>query len=62
MNNNVVSEFLKEIEKVMRRYDLSIGHEDAFGAFIIEPFSEKNIEWLKDASISNLVNQQEMDL
>lgn len=43
------SDFLNEIEKICKKYDLSISHEDSHGAFIIEDYDDYNIEWLKDA-------------
>lgn len=41
--------FLNEIEKISKKYDLSISHEDGHGAFIIDDYDERNIEWLKAA-------------
>ena len=46
-----ISDFLKEIEEVCSRYNLSIAHEDCHGGFIIEKYSKDNIQWLKYASI-----------
>jgi hypothetical protein len=39
-------EFLKELETLCRRYDLSISHEDGHGAFEFEEYSEGNMKWL----------------
>ena len=44
-----MKEFIDEIIKVMKKYNLSISHEDSHGAFIIEKYEEYNIKWLKDA-------------
>lgn len=44
--------FLNDIEKVCKKYNLSISHEDPHGAFKIEKYSEENIEWLKHAHIN----------
>lgn len=41
--------FFNEIDMVCMRYGLSISHEDGHGAFMVELYSEKNIEWLKEA-------------
>ena len=30
-------------------YGVSLSHEDGHGAFLIEPFSEKNANWLRAA-------------
>ena len=42
--------FFNDVEKLCRRYDLSIAHEDGNGGFLIEEYSQQNIEWLRDAS------------
>lgn len=47
-----VDAFIKEIEEVCRKHDMSISHEDGHGAFIIELYDEYNIEWLKSATIA----------
>ena len=44
-----MKEFIEEIIKVMKKYNLSISHEDGQGAFIIEKYDEYNIKWLKNA-------------
>ena len=41
--------FLDEIHSVCVRHDLSISHEDGHGAFIIENYDERNIDWLFNA-------------
>ena len=41
--------FVEEILKVYEKYNLSLGHEDHHGAFIIEPYDEVNVEWLRAA-------------
>ena len=46
-----IDAFLEEILAVCARHGLSISHEDGHGAFIIEPFSENNKEWLENAMI-----------
>lgn len=42
-------EFFIEIERICKKYNLSISHEDQHGSFIIEKFDEQNINWLKCA-------------
>ncbi len=44
--------FMEEIESICKKYDLSISHEDAHGAFKIDKFSQDNIDWLKDAHVN----------
>ena len=41
--------FLNDLEKLCYKYDISISHEDSQGAFILEPYAERNIERLRDA-------------
>lgn len=41
--------FLREIEQVCRKHNLSISHEDCHGAFLIEPFDEGTMVWLRVA-------------
>lgn len=43
-----VIKFLNEIDKISKKYNLSISHEDGHGAFIIEKYDDYNIKWLKD--------------
>lgn len=44
-----VDDFIEEIIKVYNKHGLSISHEDGHGAFVVEPCSERNINWLRDA-------------
>lgn len=46
-----IENFKKEIIKVMKKYNLSISHEDTHGGFIIEKYDEYNIKWFNDAFI-----------
>lgn len=41
--------FLHDIHVASKLHGFSIAHEDNQGAFIIEPYSEANIEWLKSS-------------
>ena len=41
--------FLDQIHFVCMIHGLSISHEDGHGAFIIEDYNEKNIDWLFNA-------------
>ena len=45
-----IEAFLDEIEKVCKKHNLSISHEDGHGGFEIEEYNQDNIEWLRDAS------------
>ena len=46
-----VDKFIEEIAAVCHKHSLSISHEDRHGAFVVEPISEENIEWLKEAHV-----------
>ena len=46
----VMMSFLEDIKLVCRKYNLSISHEDYNGVFLIEKYSEENIDWLFGAS------------
>lgn len=44
--------FLKEYEELCRRHNVSISHEDQHGGFIIEAYSDDNIDCLKSGFTS----------
>jgi len=46
----LINKFFEEIELLFKKHNISISHEDYHGGFILESYSEKNIEWLKEAS------------
>lgn len=54
-----VDAFLAEIEAVCRKHNLSLGHEDEYGSFVVEEFSEQNVKWLNDASDHREKQQEE---
>lgn len=39
--------FISDLEIVYRNYGLCLWHEDEHGAFIVRPFDEKALEWLR---------------
>jgi hypothetical protein len=47
--NKEIDLFLKEIVTIFQKYNLSIGHEDRNGDFLIEKYSIENSLWLQDA-------------
>ena len=54
-----VDAFLNEIESVCKKHNMSLGHEDNHGAFLISEYSDENIEWLKEARLSFIHNKGE---
>lgn len=48
--NPKVEKFIDELIAVCKKHGLSLSHEDTQGAFIVEPYSDSNIQWLNDAS------------
>ena len=53
VENKQVDAFLTEIVRVSKEHGLSLSHEDTQGAFIVEKYSQDNIQWLMDAIIGN---------
>jgi hypothetical protein len=49
MNDKAIELFIKEIIEVCKKHNLSIGHEDTHGAFIIANYDEYYNEWLLEA-------------
>ena len=47
-----VKEFFIELKTLCLKYNLSISHEDIDGGFIIENYSDDNLDWLSFASLS----------
>ena len=46
-----VEKFLDDIDVICKKYGLTISHEDSQGCFIVEDYSEYNVDWLKDAMV-----------
>jgi hypothetical protein len=44
-----VDAFMHELVELCKKHNLSIGHEDHHGGFLIHPYNEYNIDWLKNA-------------
>lgn len=44
-----MQDFINDIISVYHRHGLSLAHEDIGGNFEIQKFSDKNVEWLKNA-------------
>lgn len=46
-----IDAFLEDIVRVCRTHGLCISHEDTGGAFVIGPFNETAIAWLRAAMV-----------
>lgn len=49
--NSAVDAFIDDVIDVCKKHGMSIAHEDNHGAFIIEDYSDINIEWLENADV-----------
>jgi hypothetical protein len=50
IENKKIDNSLNDIKEVCKKHGLSISHEDGQGGFIIDHYSDKDIEWLFQAS------------
>ena len=46
----VVKSFFTELNVLMLKYNISIGHEDCHGGFELENYSDYNWKWISEAS------------
>ncbi|MBP2657918.1 MAG: hypothetical protein H6Q69_950 [Firmicutes bacterium] len=53
-------DFLNDLVAVCKKHNLSIAHEDNQGAFLIDEYKQKNIEWLMNAMI-NLTTEEALE-
>jgi len=49
-DEKTVENFKKDIVKLSQAYGLSISHQDSQGAFEIEQFDTRNIDWFMQAN------------
>jgi hypothetical protein len=52
--NPTVDAFINDIVELCKKYNLSLGHEDCEGSFIVVPLSEHNINWLLNAAMETI--------
>ena len=45
--------FFKEYEELCKKYNVSLAHEERRGSFILEPYDDMNIGWVKWAYIED---------
>lgn len=58
--NKKVDDFLYDVIEISKKHGLSISHEDSQGAFIIEKYSDENIEWIQN-SFDGILKKQDKD-
>ena len=44
-----IDSFFVELEKLYKKYNISLSHEDHHGAFELENYDEENLKWVKCA-------------
>ena len=47
---NEIKDFLSDVEKIYKKHNMSISHEDRHGSFVINRFKQEDLEWIKDFS------------
>ena len=50
IENAKIDAFLSEVIEVSKKHQLSIGHEDIGGAFLVHKFTQENAGWLMSAA------------
>jgi hypothetical protein len=45
--------FLADIEAVCRKHGIVIAHEDRHGSFVLDPFTEDGLAWLRSAGFDD---------
>ena len=56
-NSNVTS-FIKEVQDICRKYQISISHEDGHGLFILTDYNDLYIDYLNDAIDETTTNKK----
>ena len=56
-NSNVTS-FIKEVQDICRKYQISISHEDSHGSFILTDYNDLYIDYLNDAINETKTNKK----
>jgi hypothetical protein len=56
-NSNVIS-FIKEVQDLCRKYQISISHEDGHGLFILTDYNDLYIDYLNDAINETTTNKK----
>ena len=56
-NSNVTS-FIKEVQDICRKYQISISHEDSHGSFILTDYNDLYNDYLNDAINETTTNKK----
>jgi hypothetical protein len=48
-------DFYNDLINLYKKYGVSISHEDGHGGFILEKYNEFNVDWIKEASVTQEV-------
>ena len=49
-----IEAFLDEYAALCEKHSLTLSHEDGHGGFVLEPFDQSNIDWVRAASMVGL--------
>lgn len=48
-DETTAQKFIEEIIELCKKYNLSLGHEDTHGSFLVAPYDEEAIKWISAA-------------
>ena len=51
-----IEDFLNEYDKLCKKHNMSLSHEDGHGGFEITEYNIRNINWVREAAISYEIN------
>ena len=57
----MVEKFFEEFDELCKKYNVSLAHEDTYGAFIVQSYLESNMKWVKDEIIQTHVTEGYID-
>lgn len=54
VESKAADDFINDLMRLYSKHGISISHEDGHGAFVLEPDSETNRNWVKNAHLEDL--------
>jgi len=57
-----VTFFIKEVQDICRKYQISISHEDGHGLFILTDYNDLYIDYLNDAINETTTNKKKQTM